>query len=103
MSITVFTTLLTMCSIVTSLVTEVVKKLCKKPIAINIVVICLSLLIGGGVCIAYYILQGICFNPVNILYVVFMILANFFGATVGYDKVKQSIEQIVNCKNKEVD
>ena len=43
---------------------------------------------------SYYTGSGIPFTPLNIIYIPLMGIANWLGAMVGYDKVKQAIEQL---------
>jgi len=62
--------------------------------ASNIVVLIIALLVGCGGTVLYYISTEIPFAPLNITYIPLMGIANWIGAMVGYDKVKQAIEQL---------
>lgn len=102
MTIQIFLILLTMFATITSLCTEGVKEFLnslKVKYASNIVVLAVSILVGGTGTAIYYVLAGLSFSTVNIICIPLMILANWIGSMVGYDKVKQAILQIVIKKN----
>ena len=97
MTITVFLILLTVFSTATSLVTEGVKAFlndAKIQYSSNMVVLIIALFVGvGGT--AFYLLQSnIVFSALNCIYAVLMGVANWLGAMVGYDKVRQMLMQI---------
>lgn len=97
MTVQIFLMLLTVFAIVTSLLTQCVKKLldeAKVIYASNIVVLIIAVIVGAGGMIMYYVLNGIPFIAQDIIYLVLMALANWLGAMLGYDKVKQAITQI---------
>lgn len=97
MTVTIFLILLTICATITALLTEAVKKFLdaqKVNYASNILVLIISLLIGCGASAIYYVNFQIPFNALNSVYLALMGIANWVGAMVGYDKVKQAIEQI---------
>lgn len=98
MTFDVFIMLLGTFSIITGLLTEGVKKIItdKKNISYNILALCISLIIGCAGTAIYYLLNNICFNINNIIYIVLMGFASGLISMVGYDKVKQTILQIVN-------
>ena len=84
-------------AVLTATVTEAVKKFLDEQhvsYASNIVVLVIALVVGCGGMILYYIGSGIPFTWLNIIYVPLMGIANWMGAMVGYDKVKQAIEQL---------
>lgn len=96
MTVELFLILLTAFSTATSFATEAVKKLldsANKKYATDIVVLAVSALIGGGGTMAYYVIEDMALNATNILCIVLMVVANWFGAMVGYDKVTQTITQ----------
>ena len=97
MTVEIFLMLLTLFSTVTSLCTEAFKKALNTAgvkYATNLVVLASAFLVGGGGTMAYYILNGTEWNAENIVCVLLMIVADWIGATVGYDKVTQLIGQI---------
>jgi hypothetical protein len=97
MTIAVFLLLLTIFSVCTSLLTEAIKNFYNeqgKNYASNIVVLVAAALIGGLGTVVYYIAAGIAWTPMNIICILLMIIANWVGSMVGYDKVKQAIEQL---------
>ena len=103
MTIQIFLILLTLFSTLTSLLTEGVKNFLDGlniKYASNIVVLAAAALVGGLGTIAAYLLAGLPFTMVNIICIPLMIVANWLGSMVGYDKVKQAILQL-NIKNKE--
>ena len=97
MTITTFLMLLSSFSVLSGLVTEGIKKLIsdKENISYNIIALVVSLIIGGVGCAIYYQLNAIPFDINNVIYMILMGLASGLTATVGYDKVKQAIEQVV--------
>ena len=100
MTITTFLMLLSSFSVLSGLVTEGIKKLIsdKANMSYNIIALIVSLIIGGVGCAIYYQLNAISFNLDNIIYLVLMGLASGLCSMVGYDKLKQCIEQISGNK-----
>ena len=88
-----FLVLLTVSSIVTGLVTEVWKKLTTN-FPTNIEALITGLVIGGGTGVLYMYLNAIAFTVPNIIYLVLLGFASSFAASLGFDKVKQAVEQI---------
>lgn len=97
MNTTMFLILLSEFSVISSLVTEGIKNIVtdKVNLSYNIVALITALIVGGIGTATYYQLNSISFTLNNVIYAVLMGLASGLTATVGYDKVKQSIEQIV--------
>lgn len=93
MSIALFLTLFTILSLVDSLTTEAVKRTIgtDRP---TIVAAVLAAIIGWGGGICAYILLGIIFTPATVVCLILMAPAIWLGATTGFDKVKELIEQI---------
>ena len=89
------------CSLLTGLVTEAVKKLLKeskvsyKP---NLLAAVVAVLIGAGVGVGYIVYAGLTWTPQIIILLILLIILSWLCAMVGYDKVVQSIEQIVKKK-----
>ena len=96
MNTVTFLILLSAFSVLSSLVTEGIKKIAsdKANLSYNIVALIVALVIGGIGCGIYYQLNAIPFNTNNIIYIVLMGLASGLVSMVGFDKVKQAIEQI---------
>lgn len=97
MTVQTFVMLLTVFSTITSLVTEALKKLLdslKYTYPTNLVVLISALLTGGIGTTIFYVLNGTEFTFENIVYIAVMIVANWIGSMVGYDKVSQLIQQI---------
>jgi len=96
MTAEMFLILLTAFSTITSLATEAVKKLLDKmelTYASNIIVLIVSSLVGGLGTIGYYIINNTEVTAANVACVVIMMVANWLGSMVGYDKVRQAITQ----------
>lgn len=101
MSITTFLFLLAAFAAITSVVTEGVKKFLDNTgvsYASNIVVLIVALIVGCGGTAIFYINYQIPFNALTSVYLALMGIANWLSAMVGYDKVKQAIEQLRNGK-----
>lgn len=97
MTVQVFLILLTVFATVTALLTEAVKKFLderKVTYASNMVVLIVALIIGCGGTAIYYVNAQVPFNELNSVYLALMGVANWVGAMVGYDKVRQAISQI---------
>lgn len=102
MTIQVFLILLTLFSTLTGLFTEGVKNFLdelKVKYASNIIVLAAATIVGGLGTVIFYIFAGMPFTVVNIICIPLMIVTNWLGAMVGYDKIKQAILQI-NLKHK---
>ena len=101
MTVTAFLIILSACAAATSLLAEGVKKFldeAKVKYASNIVVLIIALFVGCGATAIYYIISGIPGTPLNLVYIILMGIANWLGATLGYDKVNQTVAQIVAGK-----
>lgn len=94
MTVEIFLTLLVFFSTATSLATEAFKKLVGNKIPYNILVLIIAMIVGCVGVYIYYILNNIEINSINIIYLVLMGIANWIGAMVGYDKIKQLINQM---------
>lgn len=92
-----FLVLLFIASVVTSLLTEAIKIFLdslKVKYASNIVVLVVSVLVGGLGTACYYALCCIEWTAANSVYLVLMIIANWLCSMLGYDKVMQAITQL---------
>ena len=101
MTTTTFLMLLSSFSVLSGLVTEGIKKLIsdKANMSYNIVALVVALVIGGVGSAVYYQLNAIPFNLNNIIYLVLMGLASGLCSMVGFDKIKQAVEQITSKKD----
>ena len=96
MTVTTFITLLTAFSTITSLCTQGVKKILdekKIAYASNVLVAIIACIVGIGGTAVYYVLNSVQFDIANTTCMILMGLATSLGATVGYDKVVQTIKQ----------
>ena len=97
MTITTFLVLLAGFAAITSIATEGIKTLLDgqgvKYVS-NVIVLIVALVVGCGGTAIYYVNYQIPFNALNSVYLALMGIANWLSAMVGYDKVKQAIEQI---------
>ena len=98
MTTTTFLMLLFAFSTISGLITEAIKKLIsdKSNFSYNLLALIVALIVGGVGCGVYYQLNAIAFTVNNIIYMLLMGLASGLSATLGYDKLKQTIEQITN-------
>ncbi len=97
MTVTVFLVILTACAAITSLLTEGIKKFLDEQrvtYASNVLVLIIAMIVGCGATVLYYVNYQIPFNALNSVYLALMGVANWLGATLGYDKVRQTIAQI---------
>lgn len=97
MTVTMFISILTIGAMVTSLLTEAIKKAyanAGKDYSSNVIALVDAVIVGGlGTAVAY-MLMGIPWTVNNIICLVLMILAVWIGAMIGFDKIKQLVEQI---------
>lgn len=96
MTTTIFLMLLSAFSVLSGLVTEGIKKLIndKANMSYNIIALVVALVIGGVGSAVYYQLNAIPFNLDNVIYMVLMGLASGLCSMVGFDKIKQAVEQL---------
>lgn len=88
--------ILAVCATATSLLTEGIKKILNKKkvkYSSNTLVFFVALIVGCGVTALYYVNYQVSFNALNSVYLALMGVANWIGAMLGYDKVKQAILQ----------
>ncbi|MBD5631706.1 MAG: hypothetical protein HDP34_00550 [Clostridia bacterium] len=96
-SLEVMLALVTVFSIVTSLATQFVKMFLdtlKVSYASNIVVMVVAAVVGAGGTLLYYVNYQIPLNALTSVYLAIMCIMNCMGAMIGYDKVKQMLEQL---------
>ena len=103
MTTSIFLILLSSFSILTGLITEGIKKTLqdKANLSYNIIALITALIVGAVGCCVYYQLNNITFTTNNIIYIVLMGLSSGLVSMVGFDKVKQTIEQVITCVKKD--
>lgn len=97
MTVQVFLSILIFSSTAASLIVEAIKKLLSdsfKSIPTNFIVLIVSIITGCGATWFYYLNNGIPLTAINTVCLFLMGIANWLSAMVGYDKVKQLIDQI---------
>lgn len=97
MTTTMFITLLTILSIVSSLFSEAIKKTFPN-VPSTLMVAIISAIVGWAGCVVAYILMNIPFTLVTITTLIIMAPAIWLCATLGYDKVMEVIKQFGNTK-----
>lgn len=98
MTASVFLMLLSLFSTITCLITEGIKKIVKdkENLSYNIIALIVALIIGAVGCAIYYQLSDIAFTVNNIIYMILMGFSSGLASMVGFDKVKQTVLQIVD-------
>lgn len=97
MTVTLFTTILTIGAMVNALLTEAIKKMYendKKEYSANVVALADAIIVGGLGTAAVYMLLGIPWTVNNIICLLIMTVAVWVASMVGYDKVLQLAKQV---------
>lgn len=97
MTVTLFISLFTIGSMACGLITEAVKKCyenAQKDYSANIIALVDALIVGGLGTATAYMLMDIPWTVNNIICLVLMIICIWLGAMLGFDKIKQTLEQI---------
>ena len=96
MNVTLFLILLSAFSVISGLITEAIKKLLsdKTNLSYNLIALTVALVVGSVGCGIYYQLNGLPFDVNNIIYMILMGFASGLVSMVGFDKVKQAVEQL---------
>lgn len=97
MNLTLFVFLVTIASALTSLMTEAIKKFYQnkeKDYAPNKIALINAIVIGAVGMVCVYIVMGIPFTIVNIVFIFLMCVIVWIGSMIGYDKILQLITQI---------
>ena len=95
MTVEIFVSMLGGCALVTSLITEAVKKLNILK-SNNVLALVVSILVGGFALAFFFIQTAAPLDAINIMVSIAFLVANWLSATLGYDKVLQTINQIIN-------
>jgi hypothetical protein len=103
MELNLFLELLFAFSTISALITQGIKKVYsdKANLSYNLVAIIIALIVGGVGCGIYYQLNGIPFTTNNIIYMLLMGGTSGLVSMYEYDKVKQTIKQIVSLIEKD--
>lgn len=90
-------------SALSSLVMEGIKKsfLSSKNVSYSVIALIIALIIGTSGTFIYYQLNNIIIDTNNILYAILMGLASGLVSMVGYDKVKQTLDELKKYSVKE--
>lgn len=97
MTVTLFITIFTIGSLACGLITEAIKKTYQnagKEYSANVIALIDAAVVGGLGTAAVYMLMGIEWSINNIICLLLMIVTVWLGATLGFDKVKQTLTQI---------
>jgi len=106
MTVTLFISLFTIGSMACGLITEAVKKAyenAEKQYSANIIALVDALVVGGLGTVVAYMLLNVEWTVNNIICIVLMIVCIWLGAMLGFDKIKQTLEQIAVIIPKTVD
>lgn len=101
MTVQMFLGMLLIFASISSLITEAIKTLINDRIkySSNVVVLIVSIVVGGIGMYVYYVLNEITIGSKEIIYIGSMSLASWLVATLGYDKIKQALLQLEIIKN----
>lgn len=97
MTVEIILMLLAVMATITSFITEKVKKILddlRFTYASNIVVLVVSVIVGGLGTVIFYLWNDYAWTTENIISIFLMVCANWLVAMGGYDKVVQAIKQI---------
>lgn len=106
MTVTLFISLFTFGSVLCGLMTEAIKTAYNnagKEYSSNIIALIDAVIVGGVGTATAYMLLGIPWTINNVICLVLMAVVIWLGATVGFDKVLQTISQIGNLPKKETE
>lgn len=102
MNMEIFLMLLFAFAVISGLFTEGIKKIIndKANLSYNLIALCTALIVGVVGTGIYYQLNNIPFDTNNIVYMILLGLASGLCSMLGYDKVKQTILQIVDKQDR---
>jgi len=82
-------------SVLTSLTVEALKKLLgDRHYSSNLLAVIVSVVLTIAICAGYLIYTATALTPQIIVIIIALIFLSFLSATVGFDKVKQLLEQL---------
>lgn len=97
-----YVNLIFIASVISSLLTQAIKKWCKnanKNYSPNLIALINAVLVGGGGTIAVFIYNNtVIFTIQNITTIICMVILTWIGSLIGFDKVRQTFQQILNMR-----
>lgn len=82
-------------SILTTLTVEAIKKLLgDKKYSANFLAAIVAVILSIAVCVCYIVYYSIAITPQVIVTILAMVFLSFLASTVGFDKVKQMLQQL---------
>ena len=87
-------------SLFTTLTTQAIKTFTKDKLPDNVVASVVSIILSAALCAGYIIVTGTAVTPAFIVFGVLLMFLGWLCACVGYDKVKQAIEQVIKSMGK---
>ena len=97
MSSGLIVTALTLISVLTSLTVEAIKKILNDKhidYSSNLLAMVVSIVLTLAICIGYVLYWGVPITIQNVVVMVALVFLSFLSATVGFDKVKQMLDQL---------
>jgi hypothetical protein len=104
MTITLFVSILTIGSAITSVLTEAIKRFyanANKEYSANVIALVNAVVVGAGGTAICYILLGKPWTVNNIVCLILMTVAVWTGSMIGYKEVYETLGQIANIPPKE--
>ena len=101
MNLVTFVMLFTIGSLISALLTEAFKKALDETdikYSTNFLALIMAGVVGIAGTVAAYLILGIPFDTVGIICIIFMAIAIWVGSMIGYDKVKQLLNQIAELQ-----
>ena len=102
MTIEFLSTALLVISFITGLIVEAVKKILdskNKKYSSNVLAIIVSVVVSLASSVTYVFIKHIPFSAMLVVEIVGLTICSFLVATLGYDKVMQTIKQFLSRKN----
>ena len=103
MTVSVFVTIFIAEATLAGLLTEAIKQWYKnagKDYPPNVIALVNAVVLGALVTSGYYIMRGIPFSVNNIICLLCLIVLNWFGCMLGYDKILQLVKQLTAREEK---
>ncbi len=64
----------------------------------TVIALCTAVVLSIGLSVFYMLSKGIAFDALSVFYILALIIANWLGSTLGYDKVKAALQLIKDTK-----
>lgn len=82
-------------SVLTTLTVEAIKKLLgDKKYSANLLAAMVAVVLSIAVCVCYIVYYSVAITPQVIVTILAMVFLSFLASTVGFDKVKQMLQQL---------